>query len=203
MVEGIEIENKDDKLFNIALESNVHNFTVNMIKKWISEYSPTTDEYKLRTDLILQMDQLPMKMNDKKIDSFFFENVVNKKFLNNPLTILNFDDTSQAQYIKDIYYFTELTENMLKIEEEKTKTSSDYNEIVFSKALQRSDSDGVQYEITKVDIDKIMTEILERIRLSLTYNNQEDAYINYMILICLYLVIKRDSRVRFKNLNLF
>lgn len=181
----------------MSLETNVHNFTANLIKKWISEYSPTKDEYYLKMSLVLRNGKAPMEIPDKTIDEFFVNNVTDVKFLGDPLTVLSFDDNSAASYTKSIHHFIELAENMLKFEEEKAKTNTDFDQLNFKSLLKFTTNEIDNFEgPSKVNIESVLEEILERIRVSLNFSNYSDAYANFMTLQCLYLVIKDDPKFK-------
>ena len=193
LLESIEVETKSKQTANLSIRENVHNFTINLIKKWISEYSPTTDEYELKSSLILRIGEEPMKISEKKIDQFFIEDVRSKKFLGDPLTILSFDNTSTANYTKSIHYFLELAENMLRFEEEKSKTGTDLDSLK-PKLLMKHDEFHGLIEISKINFDTLIYEVLERVRISLAFQNEENAYGNFMVLQCLYLIVKENPK---------
>ena len=193
LLESIELENRSKRTTSSSISENIHNFTINLIKKWISEFSPTTDQYELKSNLILLTGEQPMKMSEKKIDQFFIEDVRSKKFLGDPLTIMSFDNTSTANYTKSIHYFLELAENMLRFEEEKSKTGNDLDNLKPKSLISSGQSQGIA-EISKTNIDALIYEVLERVRISLTFQNEENAYGNFMTLQCLYLIIKNNPR---------
>lgn len=142
ILKTVEMENKNTQLFRVNLESNVHNFTIELIKKWISEYSPTKDEYRLKIDMILKDGEEPMKISDKTVDSFFLSDITSTAFLEDPLTVLSFDHSSAVPYMKSIHYFIELTRNMLSFEENKTKSLEDLDKRNVHNSLEQSKEKG-------------------------------------------------------------
>ena len=122
IIKTLEEESKGCKLFTVSLETNVNNFTIDLIKKWICEYCPNKDEYQLKIDMVLKGGISPMKITDRQIDFYFQSDPISREFLNDPLSILSFDHNSVVPYMKDIHYFIELTRNMVNFHENKIKS---------------------------------------------------------------------------------
>jgi len=157
IVKAIEVESKTQKLFNnLNLESNVNNFTINLIKKWISEYSPKKDEYKQRIEMILDAKKQPSKMSEKIVNSYFLSDVTSDEFLKDPLTILSFDYKSVVPYMKSIHYFIEFTENMLSFEESCLQIDNSHDELSFRRNCFHENC-----------MNKMIDKVLEKIQKSL------------------------------------
>ncbi|CAI2371899.1 unnamed protein product [Moneuplotes crassus] len=178
IVKNIEIESKREKLFqNISLESNVNNFTLNLIKKWISEYSPKHDEYKQRIDMIINPKQSASKLPEKVINSYFLSDITSEDFLVDPLTILSFDHNSVVPYMKNINYFIELAENILR-------AYAQYNE-------DGQEESGYQQD----QVTQSIEEYFNRTNKYIKNGNHSDAYSNYMTLQSLYIALKKSKNM--------
>jgi len=193
VLDDIEDENKNQHFNKNSVESSVQNFTIKLIKKWISEYSPTKDEYKLKMKMLLKEGKKPTKITNKEVDAFFLSDVTASKFLDDPLTVLSFDHRVLVPSMKSIEYFIGLTKNLINYEEHNTKTFN--NKFDGLSTQQRERGSGSQLEEKNINISKTILEILNRIKASLSYQNHADAYINFMTLQCLYLVMKQTERL--------
>ena len=122
IVNTVEEEYKNNQMFQKNLASNTYNFSIELIQKWISEYSPNKDEYMLKIEMILKEGKQPTKITEKVVDSYFNSDVNSFGFLQNPLKVLSFDQASIVPNAKNINYFLELTINMLSYEENMIKS---------------------------------------------------------------------------------
>jgi hypothetical protein len=160
LLKTVELETKKQKLFNsINLESEVHNFTVGLIKKWVNEYSPTKDEYKLKIDMILAENKQPSKFSTKYVDSFFLSDITSGEFLKDPLTVLSFDHNSIVPYMKSIHYFIELTQNMLNFEENRLKSLSDSSSEKHALSFNDILKSGTNSSKQNIDMNKMINQV--------------------------------------------
>jgi hypothetical protein len=200
IIESIQSENSKQQNLQVSVESSVSDFTIKLIKKWISEYSPTKDEYKLKMQMLLKEGDSPSKISEQKINSFFSSNISSEIFLQDPLTVLSFDHTVLVPSMKSIFYFIGLTKNLLKFEEHHMKSFEqiDITKMQDITAYSKEKGSGSQLAVKNIDLNKIIVEICARIKASLTYQNHSDAYTHFMTLQCLYLILKQSQRLSTK-----
>lgn len=199
-LESIQSENSRQQGLQVSVETSVSDFTVKLIKKWISEFTPTQDEYKLKMQMVLKEGESPTKISEKTINSFFLSSVSSENFLQDPLTILSFDHSVLVPSMKSIFYFIGLTKNLLNFEEHHMKYQNhiDVTKLQDITAYSREKGSGSQSAVRDINLDKIICDICQRIKSSLMYQNHSDAYTHFMTLQCLYLILKQSQRISTK-----